>query len=160
MSTPEAMPASACLHSTTQRCITWQAAHAAAGAAAAQAAAIGVSVNVALVDAAGGLAAFVRMPGAALHSVDIAIDKAYTAVSFGLATSQWHAVLAGHSPAVREGLVLRPRFVAFGGGLPIIEGGARIGAIGVSGGSEAQDEAIARAGLHALGLEALEPSTE
>ncbi|MGP1682985.1 MAG: GlcG/HbpS family heme-binding protein [Giesbergeria sp.] len=148
------------LHSTGQRCITWQAAHAAAGAAAAQAAAMGVAVNVALVDAAGVLAAFVRMPGAALHSVDIAIDKAYTAASFGLATSQWHAVLAGHSPAVREGLVLRPRFVAFGGGLPIVEGGERIGAIGVSGGSEAQDEAIARASLRALGLEALEPSTE
>ncbi|MBW7831587.1 MAG: heme-binding protein [Simplicispira suum] len=160
MSTPETIPASVGPHSTVQHCITWRAAHAAAGAAAVHAAEIGASVNVALVDAAGGLAAFVRMPGAPLHSVDIAIDKAYTAASFGLATSQWHAVLAGHSTAVREGLVLRPRFVAFGGGLPIVEGGARIGAIGVSGGSEAQDEAIARAGLRALGLEALEPSTE
>ena len=47
---------------------------------------------------------------------------------------------------------IRPRFVAFGGGLPIVEGGMRIGAIGVSGGSEAQDEAIAVAGLQALGL--------
>lgn len=160
MSTPEPTPTSVGLHSTVQRCITWQAAHAAAGAAAAQAAAMGVAVNVALVDAAGVLAAFVRMPGASLHSVDIAIDKAYTAASFGLATSQWRAVLAGHSPAVREGLVLRPRFIAFGGGLPAIEGGERIGAIGVSGGSEAQDEAIARAGLCALGLGAPEPSIE
>ena len=51
---------------------------------------------------------------------------------------------------MREGIVLRPRFVAFGGGLSILEGGVRIGAIGVSGGSEAQDEIIARAGLEAL----------
>jgi uncharacterized protein GlcG (DUF336 family) len=42
--------------------------------------------------------------------------------------------------------------VAFGGGLPIVEQGVLIGGIGVSGASEAQDEAIAQAGLAALGL--------
>ena len=139
-------------HSVPQRCIGWQAAHAAAGAAAEEAARLGASVNIALVDPAGLLAAFVRMPGAPLHSVDIAIDKAYTAAGFGLPTSQWHAALEGHSAAVRDGLLRRPRFVAFGGGLPVTEAGARIGGIGVSGGSEAQDEAIARAGLAALGF--------
>lgn len=137
-------------HSQVQRVIGGAAALKAADAALEAASALGVPVNIALVDAAGLLAAFVRMPGAPLHSVDIAIDKAYTAASFGLPTGQWHEALAGHSPAVRDGIVLRPRFVAFGGGLPIVEGGARIGAIGVSGGSEAQDEAIARAGLEAL----------
>ncbi len=40
----------------------------------------------------------------------------------------------------------------FGGGLPIVEAGQRIGGIGVSGGSAAQDEACAAAGLAALGL--------
>lgn len=139
--------------SVAGRSIAWRAAHAAAGAASEAAEQLGVAVNVAVVDAAGVLAAFARMPGAPLHSVDIAIDKAYTAASFGLPTGAWPAALASHSDAVREGLVLRPRFVAFGGGLPIVEGGARIGAIGVSGGSEAQDEAIARAGLRALGLD-------
>lgn len=139
-------------HSVPQRCIAWQAAHAAAGAAAEEAARLGVCVNIALVDPAGLLAAFVRMPGAPLHSVDIAIDKAYTAAGFGLPTSQWQAALQGHSAAVQDGLPRRPRFIAFGGGLPVTEGGERIGGIGVSGGSEAQDEAIARAGLAALGL--------
>ncbi|MDD2545301.1 MAG: heme-binding protein [Burkholderiaceae bacterium] len=143
---------SASTHSVVQHCITWQAAQAVAAAAAAHAQSLGVAVNVALVDPAGVLAAFVRMPGAPLHSVEIAIDKAYTAAGFGLPTSRWQEVLQSHSAAVREGLVLRPRFVAFGGGLPIVEQGARIGAIGVSGGSEAQDEAIAAAGLQALGL--------
>ena len=114
---------------------------------------LGVRVNVAVVDAGGLLAGFARMAGAPLHSIDIAIDKAYTAASFGLATSQWHEALQQHSPAVREGLARRPRFVGFGGGLPLVQTGARIGAIGVSGASEAQDEAIARAGLQALGLE-------
>jgi uncharacterized protein GlcG (DUF336 family) len=105
-----------------------------------------------VVDAGGTLAAFLRMPGAPLHSVDIAIDKAYTAVSFGLATSQWNAALQQHSSAVREGIVLRPRFVAFGGGVPVLASGQRIGGIGVSGGSEHEDEVCAHAGLAALGL--------
>ena len=147
-------------HSQVQRVIAAAPALQAATAAVQAASGLGVPVNIALVDAAGVLAAFVRMPGAPLHSIDIAIDKAYTAASFGLATGQWHAALATHSPAVREGIVLRPRFVAFGGGLPMVESGARIGGIGVSGGSEAQDETIARAGLRVLGLEPLAPSTD
>ena len=139
-------------NSVAQATIAWPAAHAAAGAAVQAAQAMGLVVNVAVVDASGVLAAFLRMPGAPLHSVEIAIDKAYTAASFGLATSQWAAVLQQHSTAVRDGIVLRPRFVAFGGGLPIVEGGQRIGGIGVSGATEEQDEAIAHAGLAALAL--------
>ncbi len=138
--------------SVPQPVIGWEAASTAARAAAAHAESLGLRVNVAVTDAGGNLAAFVRMPGAPLHSIDIAIDKAYTAASFGLATSQWHKALQQHSAAVREGIVLRPRFVAFGGGLPIVETGQRIGGIGVSGGSEEQDEAIALAGLSALGI--------
>lgn len=140
--------------SVSTHSIDWRAAHLAVGAAVQSAQEMGARVNVAAVDASGVLAAFLRMPGAPLHSVDIAIDKAYTAVSFGLPTHHWAETLQGHSAAVREGIVLRPRFVAFGGGLPIVEAGQRIGAIGVSGGSEAQDQAIARAGLAALGLAA------
>lgn len=130
--------------------ISWQAAHLIVGQAVRHAREIGAAVNVAVVDAGGTAAAFLRMPGAPLHSVEIAFDKAYTAASFGLPTSSWTDVLLEHSVAVREGLVRRPRFVAFGGGLPIEAGGHRIGAIGVSGATEEQDEAIARHGLSAL----------
>ncbi|MDS0790631.1 heme-binding protein [Burkholderia pseudomultivorans] len=139
-------------HSVATRAIDWPAASHAAQAAAQAAERLGVRVNVAVVDAGGLLAAFVRMPGAPLHSIDIAIDKAYTAASFGLPTGAWHDALAAHSEAVRQGLVMRARFVAFGGGLPIVEGGVLIGGIGVSGGSEAQDERCARAGLDAVGV--------
>lgn len=149
MSTPAVNPV---LCSVAQRAIDMLAASDATRAAVARATGLGIAVNVAVVDNSGVLAAFLRMPGAPLHSVDIAIDKAYTAVSFGLATSKWHAALQQHSDAVREGIVLRPRFVAFGGGLPIIENGLRIGGIGVSGGSEQEDEACAQAGLTAIGL--------
>jgi uncharacterized protein GlcG (DUF336 family) len=152
MSRPANTTALAVSASVSLRSIDWRAAHAAVGAAVQAAQDMGACVNVAVVDAGGLLAAFLRMPGAPLHSVDIAIDKAFTAVSFGLPTHQWAEALQSHSAAVREGIVLRPRFVAFGGGLPILEDGQRIGAIGVSGGSEAQDQAIAQAGLAALGL--------
>ena len=109
-------------------------------------------MNIAVVDAGGNLAAFLRMPGAFLHSIDIAIDKAYTAASFGFPTSQWGGVI-GDDELLRIGLNQRQRLVLFGGGLPIVAGGQRIGGIGVSGGSAEQDEACARAGLKALGLD-------
>ena len=97
------------------------------------------------------------MPGAFLHAIEIAIDKAYTAAGFGLPTAAWTEALEMHSPAVRSGLPLRPRMVCFGGGLPLRHDGRLIGGIGVSGGSEPQDEACARAGLSAIGLEERKP---
>ncbi len=137
--------------SVVMRGITSEAAATAVRAAVAQAEALGIRINVAVTDASGTLMAFLRMPGAFLHSIDIAIDKAYTAASFGFPTSRWGAVL-GDDELLRLGLNQRPRLVLFGGGLPIVEAGARIGGIGVSGGSAEQDERCAAAGLAAIGL--------
>ncbi|MGQ0621672.1 MAG: GlcG/HbpS family heme-binding protein [Panacagrimonas sp.] len=139
--------------SVAQRVIDWRAASSAVHAAAAAAEANGWRINIAVVDRSGVLAGFLRMPGAPLHSVEIAIDKAYTAASFGLATGRWSEALKQHSEAVREGITKRPRFVAFGGGLPIVADGELIGGIGVSGGTEHQDEDCARAGLKSIGVE-------
>ena len=135
-----------------QSVVHWEAAQSAVLGAARCAEAAGVAVNVAVVDAGGNLAAFLRMPGAFLHSIDIAIDKAYTAASFGFPTSQWGGVI-GDDELLRIGLNQRQRLVLFGGGLPVVTDGQRIGGIGVSGGSAEQDEACARAGLKALGLD-------
>jgi uncharacterized protein GlcG (DUF336 family) len=135
---------------TPQPVVHWQAANAAVEAAARFAEEAGLRVNVAVVDAGGNLAAFLRMPGAFLHSIDIAIDKAYTAAGFGLPTSAWSDVLKSHSQAVQAGIPLRPRMVCFGGGLPIEHEGVRIGGIGVSGGTEGEDEACAQAGIDAI----------
>jgi uncharacterized protein GlcG (DUF336 family) len=139
-------------HSVEQRAITAEAANAAVCAAVAKAAELGIRINAAVTDASGVLAAFLRMPGAFLHSVDIAIDKAYTAAGFGFATSQWLGALQGDE-ALRLGMPQRPRNVVFAGGLPIREGGVLIGGIGVSGGSAEQDEICANAALATLGLE-------
>ncbi|HRO82310.1 GlcG/HbpS family heme-binding protein [Alicycliphilus denitrificans] len=138
--------------SVEQRAISAEAAHAAVAAAVARAGELGIRVNAAVTDASGVLAAFLRMPGAFLHSVDIAIDKAYTAAGFGFATAQWAGILRGDE-ALRLGMPQRARNVVFGGGLPVREGGVLIGGIGVSGGSAEQDEICARAALAALGLE-------
>ena len=111
---------------------------------------IGVKVNVAVVDVGGHLTAFLRAPGAFLHSIAIAQDKAYTAVSFGMPTGQLYELIAAN-PALRDGLIRRERLTAFAGGFPIMVDGRVVGAIGVSGASEAQDCACAQAGLAAVG---------
>ena len=64
----------------------------------------------------------------------------------------WQSGAFTMTDLLRLGLAERPRLVMFGGGLPIINAGQRIGGIGVSGGSAEQDEACARAGLRAIGL--------
>ncbi|MEW8027677.1 MAG: heme-binding protein [Candidatus Thiodiazotropha sp.] len=129
----------------------WQYAMQAVTAANRHAEEIGVAVNAAVVDRGGNLLAFQRHNSAPLHSISIAIDKAYTAVSFGFPTSEWISVI-GDRPALREGLVQRDRLVIFGGGLPIRINEELVGAIGVSGASETEDEACARAGIEAIGL--------
>ncbi|MDO8315178.1 MAG: heme-binding protein [Rugosibacter sp.] len=135
-----------------QPIIDWAAANDAVKAAIEKAVAMGLRVNAAVVDRGGLLVAFLRMPGAPLHSIDIAIDKAYTAAGFGMPTGMWHEALKAHSEAVQQGVPLRPRFTAFGGGLPIIVDGQIIGGIGVSGALEDEDTECAQAGLKALGL--------
>ncbi len=127
----------------------WQAAQRAVEAAVALACALGIRIHVAVVDRAGHTLAYLRMNGAFLHSEGIAVDKAYTAASFGFPTRDWLQVL-DENPRLRIGLPARERLVLFGGGLPVLLDGRCLGGIGVSGGSEEQDEACAEAGLRAM----------
>lgn len=132
--------------------VTAEAASAACAAAVAFAAERGWKINVAVVDRGGNLMAFLRQPGAYIHSIDIAIDKAYTSASFGFPTKAWMGAI-GHDDGMKFGFSNQPRLIVFGGGLPVPgEGGEWIGGIGVSGASEAEDEECARAGLTAIGL--------
>ncbi len=135
--------------SVTYQTIHWQAAHAVTLAAVKKAEELGIAINVAVVDSGGNLAAFLRMPGAFLHSIDIAKDKAYTAAGFGFPTSQWQEIFAKED-MLKLGMPVRDRLVVFGGGLPILVDGEKLGGIGVSGGSEGQDIECAQAGLYAL----------
>ena len=134
----------------SQAGISAEAAAAACSAAVAHATANGWKINVAVVDRGGNLMAFLRMPGAFIHSIDIAIDKAFTSASFGFPTKAWMGAI-GHDEGMKLGFSAQPRLIVFGGGLPI-GSGDWLGGIGVSGASEAQDEECARAGLAAIGL--------
>jgi len=136
--------------STTQKVITWQAAHRAVRAAAETAEELGIAINVSVFDSGGNEAAFLRMPGAFLESIVIARDKARTAAGFGVPTDALYD-LVKEPPALRDGFVARRGIVLFGGGFPIRDGEYLIGGIGVSGGSEEQDAQCAQAGLKALG---------
>lgn len=135
----------------TQTTLGWQAARDAAASAMAKADELGVRVNVSVVDVSGLPLAFMRTNGAPIHSIDIAHDKAVTAVSYGLATGDWDKEV-GEVPRLWDSLVARRRFCALGGGFPIRIGGDVVGGIGVSGGTEEQDIECAGAGLGALGL--------
>lgn len=135
--------------STAQATITMEAAALMVRAATEKSDELGIKINAAVTDNGGHLIAFLRMPGAFLHSIDISIDKAYTAISFGFPTSEWDGILPPGS-TLREGIQTRDRLVSFGGGIPIIIDGQCIGGIGVSGGSEEEDAICAQAGIDAL----------
>ena len=108
---------------------------------------LGIPYNIAVVDAGGGLVAHVRMDNAWLGSVDIAINKAWTARAFDTATDD----LAKLTQSGQQGFGLNTtnnsRVVIFGGGIPIKIDGVVIGAIGASGGSVEQDIMVARAAV-------------
>jgi len=136
-------------YSTTQHIIHWHAAQLGVTAAVEKAEKLNIKINTAVVDAGGNLAAFLRMPGAFLHSIAIAKDKAYTAASFRFPTSQWKDVFS-EEEMLAKGIPHRERLVVFGGGLPVRIGSKNLGGIGVSGGSEQQDIECAQAGLDAI----------
>lgn len=125
------------------------AAQQAIGAAEAKAREIGIATVTAVVDESGVLKAFSRMDGAPVISVDIAMDKAYTA-TFGLATDQLFERIKD-DPANLAGLPALPRITVLGGGEPILAGETPAGAVGVSGGTWRQDKECAQAGVAAIG---------
>ena len=106
---------------------------------------IGVPMNIALLDAAAHLKSFVRMDGALLGSIDIALGKAKTAALFGMNSEAVGEFCkpGGSSPGLE---LTNGVLVIFAGGVPIRDGtGALLGAIGVSGGAVAQDAHVAQA---------------
>lgn len=120
-------------------------------AAVAEALALGVPMNVAVLDSGANLKAFVRMDGALLGSVDIALRKAKTAALFSMATEAIGEFCkpGGTSPGLDS---TNGGLVVFAGGIPLrASDGTLVGAVGVSGGSVAQDAQVAAAAAAAGG---------
>jgi uncharacterized protein GlcG (DUF336 family) len=136
--------------SIVKRSIDADTARRAIEAAARKAEEIGLKISVSITDESGQLKSFLRMDGAALLTVQIAQDKAWTAASYGIATHVWHEFIK-NDPPLLHGITHTPRLVIFGGGYPIKEEGQMIGAIGISGGHYSQDMECCKAALAAIG---------
>lgn len=111
-------------------------------------------VAVAVLDAAGHPVALQREDGATMLRVDIAVGKAYAAAGMGVASSVLHG-RAQDNPVFFNALAASGggRFIPQAGAVAIRRAdGALAGAVGASGGSGAQDEAICAAGVAAAGL--------
>jgi uncharacterized protein GlcG (DUF336 family) len=99
---------------------------------------IGVSENVAILDEGGNLKAFYRMDGAPILSIEIAHNKAYTAL-FGVSTQEFFDFIKG-DPSLLAGIPTLARVAAWGGGFPIKVAGEIVGAIGLSGAPTVQND--------------------
>lgn len=111
---------------------------------------IGKPMCIAVCDNAGLAKAALRMDGAPQLSIEIAVNKAYTAISFGIPTDQWYDFIKDDQPLL-VGIVHTPRLIVFGGGYPIIVDGEVVGGIGASGGHWTDDMEVAKAALGACG---------
>ncbi|WP_141336801.1 heme-binding protein [Paenibacillus sp. tmac-D7] len=108
-----------------------------------------IKISIAILDDGGNLAGFIKMDGASLISSQLAQNKAYTAVGFGLPTADWYPIIKD-TPSLLHGLVHTDRMTIFGGGCPIFIEEQLVGGIGVSGGTADQDAECAQAALHAI----------
>ena len=111
---------------------------------------IGQPMNIAVVDGGGNLIAHIRMDKGWIGSVDVAINKAWTARAFDRSTKELapHAQSGGQFFGVHASN--HGRVMIFAGGIPLKRDGEVLGGIGVSGGDGAQDEAVAEAGAAAF----------
>src|SRR6202050_4103038 len=111
---------------------------------------LGVPYNIAVADAGGGLVAHARMDGAWLGSVDIAINKAWTARAFDMATEKLAKMAQSGKPLFGIDSTNHEKVVIFGGGVPLKMGDTVVGALGASGGTVDQDLEVAAAAASAF----------
>ena len=109
-----------------------------------------VAMNIAVVDEGNNLVAFQRMDGAWLGSINIAMNKAYTARAFNMETKTLAPLCQPGQPLYGIHASNDGRLIIFPGGIPLKDGDLVIGAIGVSGSSVEDDQAVAAAGAAAL----------
>jgi glc operon protein GlcG len=107
------------------------------------------TMAVAIVDTAGDLVYFEKIDGTQTGSVRVSMDKARSATLFKRPTKAWQDALAAGGDGLR--VLGIQGAVPVEGGLPLLIDGKIVGAIGVSGGSSAQDGMAAKAGADSLG---------
>ena len=120
----------------------------AAAAAIAEARKNNFTMAIAIVDTAGQLVYFEKMDGTQNGSVNVAIEKGRSAVLFKRPTKAFQDTVAQGGAGLR--MLALPGAVPVEGGIPLVEGGRIVGAIGASGGTSDQDGLCAQAGVNAI----------
>ena len=110
---------------------------------------IGVDMDIAIVDDGGHLMLFTRMDNARITSINISIDKAFTAAAARKATLDYGNAVRNHGPDFGIQTSHQGRFCVVGGGLPFFVDSQIVGGIGCSSGTVDQDIVVAQAGLDA-----------
>jgi len=105
---------------------------------------------VAVADQHGELIALMRMTGAQLQSGTIATNKAYTAARACKPTRDIGRKIRSADQGFDIAYYGDPRFIGWGGGMPVIVGGQCVGAVAVSGLSEDEDIELANMGITAI----------
>jgi uncharacterized protein GlcG (DUF336 family) len=120
------------------------------GAAEEKAVEIGVDMDITIVDDGGNPLMFHRMDNGRITSIDISINKAFTAAAARKSTRAYGETSGPGGPSFGIHASNQGRFMIFAGGLPIFVDGQIVGGIGCSSGSPDQDEEVAQAGIEAL----------
>jgi uncharacterized protein GlcG (DUF336 family) len=124
-------------------------AQAVVGAAFKKAAQMNVAVNIAVLDAGGHLKTFLRMDGAILGSIEIAIKKAETAILFEINSEDAWRYYASSIPTPPPGLT-DEAVPTVAGGVPLRRGGQVLGGVGISGAENSEDAEVAIAAAAAF----------
>jgi len=110
----------------------------------------GKSAVIAVVDSRGELISLLRMDGAAFSSVNVATNKAFTAARLKRPSSLIGRNARHPETGFNISYYSDPRFIGFSGGLPVIINGQTVGAVAVSGLTEAEDEELAELAITAI----------
>lgn len=108
-----------------------------------------IPYNIAVVDSGGSLISHARMDGAWLGSIDISINKAFTARAFDMTTDDLSKASQSGESLFGINTTNCDKIVIFGGGVPVEVNGVVIGAVGASGGSVENDIKVADAAIAA-----------
>ena len=109
-----------------------------------------IAISVAVVDSGDQLLAFERMDGADLVTIDLARDKAFSALVNRMPTRDLAPLVQPGAEFYGYDSLAGGRMIVFAGGIPLERDGVLVGAIGVSGGSADQDQRAAEAGVRAF----------
>ena len=108
---------------------------------------IGIDMDIAVTDDGGNLIAYQRMDNGRITSIEIAINKSFTASAARKSTREYGDVSGPGQPAFGINTSHQGKFMIVAGGLPIFADDYIVGGVGCSSGTPDQDEIVARAGI-------------